>query len=72
MFARISSVPDKRHLSVTVSVYTLIEWITDCDILYTQDIELDWTFTSYAAKLNINKNKNRYINIIPCTLIVYF
>ncbi len=32
-----------------------------------QEIELDWTFTSYAAKLNINKNKNRYINIIPCT-----
>ncbi|XP_064386192.1 receptor-type tyrosine-protein phosphatase F-like [Halichondria panicea] len=29
------------------------------------EIELDWTFTSYAAKLNINKNKNRYINIIP-------
>ena len=30
------------------------------------DVELDWTFTSYASKLNINRNKNRYVNIIPC------
>ena len=37
-----------------------------------QDIELDWTFTSYAAKLNINKNKNRYVNIIPCKCTVLF
>lgn len=31
------------------------------------DLDLDWNFTSYASKLNINKNKNRYVNIIPCT-----
>ena len=34
------------------------------------DVDLDWNFTSYASKLNINKNKNRYVNIIPCTSCV--
>ncbi|XP_019855567.1 PREDICTED: receptor-type tyrosine-protein phosphatase S-like [Amphimedon queenslandica] len=29
------------------------------------DIELEWNFTSYAAKLPINHGKNRYVNIIP-------
>ena len=33
------------------------------------DLDLDWNFTSYAAKLNINKNKNRYVDIIPCTSV---
>ena len=31
-----------------------------------QDLEPDFAQTSYAAKLSINRNKNRYINIIPC------
>ena len=31
-----------------------------------QDLEPDFANTTYAAKLSINRNKNRYINIIPC------
>ena len=31
------------------------------------DLDMDWNFTSYVAKLKINKNKNRFVNIIPCT-----
>ena len=27
---------------------------------------MEWNFTTYAAKLPINHNKNRYVNIIPC------
>lgn len=26
----------------------------------------EWEFTQYNAKVTLNKNKNRYINIIPC------
>ncbi|KAL5486475.1 hypothetical protein EMCRGX_G018961 [Ephydatia muelleri] len=29
------------------------------------DVELEWNFTSYCANLNVNKSKNRYVNIIP-------
>ena len=28
----------------------------------------EWEFTQYNAKVIANKNKNRYINIIPCML----
>ena len=34
-----------------------------------QDIELEWNFTSYAAKLLVNHTKNRYVNIIPCECV---
>ncbi|CAI8013028.1 Receptor-type tyrosine-protein phosphatase F [Geodia barretti] len=30
-----------------------------------QDVEPDFAHTAFAAKLSINRNKNRYINIIP-------
>ena len=30
----------------------------------------EWEFTQYNAKVTVNKNKNRYINIIPCELCV--
>ena len=36
------------------------------NILLLQDVELEWNFTSYCANLNVNKSKNRYVNIIPC------
>ena len=29
----------------------------------------EWEFTQYNAKVTVNKNKNRYINIIPCKLL---
>lgn len=31
----------------------------------------EWEFTQYNAKVTVNKNKNRYINIIPCKLYSY-
>ena len=31
----------------------------------------EWEFTQYNAKVTVNKNKNRYINIIPCKLCVH-
>ena len=34
--------------------------------LCVQDVEPDFAHTAFAAKLSINRNKNRYINIIPC------
>ena len=32
----------------------------------------EWEFTQYNAKVTVNKNKNRYINIIPCKLCVLY
>ena len=32
----------------------------------------EWEFTQYNAKVTVNKNKNRYINIIPCKLYTLY
>lgn len=34
-----------------------------------QEIELEWNITVYNAKLPVNHNKNRYVNIIPCECV---
>ena len=32
----------------------------------------EWEFTQYNAKVTVNKNNNRYINIIPCKLYTLY
>ena len=32
----------------------------------------EWEFTQCNAKVTVNKNKNRYINIIPCKLCTLY